>query len=67
MTRFYVPRQAGARETMGALAVALSVGSLSFYLVRMFLTRENLETDPPAHVAGEPESRPSSRDQGARQ
>ena len=54
MTRFYVPRKAGARETMGALAVALGVGGLSFYLVRMFLARENLETKAPPHVAGEP-------------
>ena len=66
MTRFYVSRKAGAPETMGALAVALGVGGLSFYLVRMFLARDNLETETPAHVAGEPESRPGVREQGAR-
>ena len=54
MTRFYLPRKAGARETMGALAVALGVGGLSFYLVRMFLARENLESEAPSQVPGDP-------------
>ncbi len=54
MTRFYVPRKAGARETMAALAVALSVGGLSFYLVRMLLAREGLESTPPPRVKPRP-------------
>ena len=54
MTRFYVPREAVTRETVGALAVALSVGGLSFYLAKMFLARDSLESKAPPHVAGEP-------------
>ena len=60
MTRFYVSRKAGARETMGALAVALGVGGLSFYLVRMFLAREGLETEASAPVESEPGRRMST-------
>ncbi len=66
MTGFYLPRKAGARETMGALAVALGVGGLSFYLVRMFLARDRLETKAPARPASAPESHPATKDQGAR-
>ena len=44
MTRFYVPREASVRETIAALAVALGVGGLSFYLVRMLIARDALET-----------------------
>ncbi len=44
MTRFYMQREAGIRETVSALAVAVGVGGLSYYLVRMLLAREDLET-----------------------
>jgi hypothetical protein len=54
MTRFYVQREAGVRETVGALAVALSVGSLSFYLVRMLLARESVESKAPPQIPGDP-------------
>lgn len=54
MTKFYVQKEAGIRETMGALAVALGVGGLSFYLVRMLLARENVESKAPSRVAREP-------------
>ena len=47
MTRFYVQKEAGIGETVGALAVALGVGGLSFYLVRMLLAREELESKAP--------------------
>lgn len=53
MTRFYVPRESGVRETMSALAVALAVGGLSFYLVRLLLARENLDSLAPPRVASE--------------
>ena len=69
MTRFFVPRKAGPRETMGALAVALGIGGLSFYLVRMLLARDSLESKAPAHMTGELENPPGAkalRDQGAR-
>ncbi len=52
MTRFYVKREAGIRETVGALAVALGVGSLSFYLARMLLAREGVESEAPPRGAG---------------
>lgn len=51
MTRFYVKREAGIRETVGALAVALGVGSLSFYLARMLLAREGVESKAPPRGA----------------
>ena len=66
MTRFYVHREAGTRETMGALAVALGVGGLSFYLVRMLLAREDLESKAPPRAAGEPGAHQPARSEGAR-
>ncbi len=54
MTRFYVQKEAGIRETVSAMAVALGVGGLSFYLVRMFLARDNLESKAPSQVPGDP-------------
>ena len=51
MTSFHVQRQAGIRETVAAVAVALGVGGLSFYLVRMLLAREDLESKAPPRVA----------------
>jgi len=51
MTILYVRREAGVRETVGALAVALGVGGLSFYLVRMLLAREHLESTAPQREA----------------
>ncbi len=50
MTRFYVHREPGPRETLGALAVALGVGAVSFYFVRMFLAREGLEREAPKRL-----------------
>ena len=54
MTRFYVHREPGLRETLGALAVALGVGAVSFHCVRMLLAREGLEREAPkrAPLAG---------------
>ena len=52
MTRFYVKREARIHETVSALAVALSVGGLSFYLARMLFARDDLESKAPPHVAG---------------
>ncbi len=64
MTRFYVPREARVRETIGALAVALGVGGLSFYLVRMLIARDDLETKAVAHVASEPARGPGAKREG---
>ena len=50
MTRFYVRREPGPRETLGALAVAVGVGAVSFYLVRMLLAREGIESEPPKRL-----------------
>ena len=47
MTRFYVCREPSPWETLGALAVALGVGAVSFYSVRMLLARENFEREAP--------------------
>ena len=44
MTRFYVEREAGTRENVGALAVTLGVAAVTFYVVRAFLAREPLES-----------------------
>ncbi len=55
---------------MGALAVALCIGGLSFYLIRMLFARDSLESKAPAHVTGELENPPGAKtlgDQGARQ
>ena len=61
MTRFYVKREAGIRDTVSALAVALSVGGLSFYLTRMLLARDELESKVSPDVTGD-----SGRLRGAR-
>ncbi len=66
MTRFYVQREAGIRETVSALAVALGVGGLSFYLVRMFLARDRLETEAPTPLESEPGRRMSTKGEGGR-
>ncbi len=50
MTRFYIRREPGPRETLGALAVALGVGAASFYLVRLLLARDGLESEPPKRL-----------------
>ena len=66
MTRFFVRREAGILETVGALAVALGIGGLSFYLARMLLAREDLESKAPPHVAGDPERLRPAGSEGAR-
>ncbi len=65
MTRFYVPREASVRETIAALAVALGVGGLSLYLVRMLIVRDALETKAVAHVAAEPGRHQGAKREGA--
>ncbi len=55
MTRFFVRRRAGIREAAGALAVGLGIGGLSFYLARMLLARDDLESKAPPHVVRDPE------------
>ena len=64
MTRFYVQREAGVRETVSALAVALGVGGLSFYLVRMLLAREDLQSNAPQRVAADPGRRQPAGSEG---
>ncbi len=64
MTRFFVRREAGIRETVGALAVALGIGGLSFYLARMLLAREDLESKAPRHVVRDPERRQPAGSEG---
>ncbi len=54
MTRFYVRKAVGIPENVAALAVALGVGGLTFYLARMLLAREGMETQAPPRVAREP-------------
>ena len=48
MTRFYVEREAGTRENVGALAVTLGVAAVTFYVVHAFLAREPVESGGPA-------------------
>ena len=64
MTRFYVKREAGIRETVSALAVALSVGGLSFYLTRMLLARDDLESKALSGVAADPGRLRGARSEG---
>ena len=64
MTRFYVKREAGIRETVSALAVALGVGGLSFYLTRMLLARDDLESKALPDVAADPGRLPGARSEG---
>ncbi len=66
MTRFFVRREAGIHETVGALAVALGIGGLSFYLARMLLARDDLESKAPPHVAGDSERLRPAGSEGAR-
>ncbi len=47
MPRIYVRADPGGREILGSLAVAVGVGALSFYIARMLLSRERLESTPP--------------------
>ena len=64
MTRFYVKREVGIRETVSALAIALSVGGLSFYLTRMLLARDDLESKALPDVAADPGRLPGARSEG---
>jgi|TARA_B100000809_G_scaffold202288_1_gene203056 hypothetical protein len=64
MTRFYVKREAEIRETVSALAVALSVGGLSFYLTRMLLARDDLESKALPDVAADPGHLRGARSEG---
>ena len=57
MTR-WIRIRSGARETVGAAVaagfVATAVGSVTFYLARLLLSRESMERDPPGEgVPGE--------------
>ena len=64
MTRFYVKREARIRETVSALAVALGVGGLSFYLTRMLLARDDLESKALPDVAADPGRLRGARSEG---
>jgi len=66
MTGFYAPRKARTRETVGAVAVAVGVGSLSFYLTRMLFAREHMEPKAPPRVAREPGRRQRTGSEGAK-
>ena len=65
MTRFYVQREAGIRERATALAIAVGVGGLSFYLARMLLAREDLESKAPAQVTRGAARRSLAESQGS--
>ena len=58
MTRFFAQREAGKREQLAALAVAVGVGGLSFYLAKMLLAREDFESTAPPVPALEGGRRP---------
>jgi hypothetical protein len=66
MTGFYVRRDARVRETVGAVAVAVSVGGLSFYLARMLLARKHMESKAPPRVDREPGRRQRTGSEGAK-
>ena len=50
MSRFYLRRDPGPKENLGAAVVALGVGAVSFYCVRMFLARDGLEREAPKRL-----------------
>jgi len=52
MTGFYVRREARTRETVGAVVLAVSIGGLSFYLARMLLARDHMESKAPPREPG---------------
>jgi hypothetical protein len=54
MTRYYVQREPEARDTLAAVAFAIGVGGVSYYLVRMLLAREELESKAPSFVGRGP-------------
>ena len=54
MTSFYVQKEAGVRERVVALALAMGVGGLSFYLAKAFLAREQVESKAPSLVGKSP-------------
>jgi hypothetical protein len=66
MTGLYVRRDAKGREIVGAVAVAVSVGGLSFYLARMLLARDHMESKAPPRRAPGPRGRPSAGNEGAK-
>jgi hypothetical protein len=66
MTGFYVPREARTLETVGAVAVAVSVGGLSLYLARMLLARDHMESKAPPIGAREPGRRQRAKSEGAK-
>ncbi len=51
MPRIYVRADPGGREILGSLAVAVGVGALAFYVARMLLSREGLESTPPSNTS----------------
>ncbi len=51
MSRFYLRRDPGPHENLGAVAVAFSVGAVVFYFVRMILAREGLEREAPKRLS----------------
>jgi hypothetical protein len=57
MSPYYVRKDPGLRENLGAglasAGLALGVGAVTFYLLRLFLAREPLEPLPPRAPAGE--------------
>ena len=59
MSRFYVQREPGTGDTLAALALAIGVGGLSYYLVRMLLARDELESKAPPSLA--PGSQPGKK------
>jgi len=66
MTGFYVRREARTRETVGAVVLAVSIGGLSFYLARMLLARDHMESKAPPRVAREPGRLQRAESEGAK-
>ena len=57
MTPRWLRTRPGARETVGAAVAAgvvvAAVGSVTFYLARLFLSREPMDRDPPGEGPAE--------------
>ncbi len=66
MTRFFVQKEAGIRETVTALAVAVGIGALSFYVARMLISRDDVESEAPPHVPEDPGRREPAGSGGAK-
>jgi hypothetical protein len=57
MSRVYVRREGGRRETLGALAISIGAALASFYIAKLLLTREGFELEAPSREHSKPQQK----------